>query len=215
MTTEEDPDLELYGVRPGVIAFFMVLISLIVPIGVIPFNAWVIFSGPGMVSDFMIYSLIWSYSPGFYLPFSFIPLFMLFNIWMVLPLTLFNIAYIYQIIRYYRGYCTRYSAIWVGLLSITVPTVFVLAITGFIGRSFVFLGPIPLQFIAGLIFLRKFPGPEMTSPWRHDLSERSWWKPKRPDWWNRMFPSSNETENQEPEIESKSEWLDESDDRRK
>ena len=207
--SEEDPDLELYGTSPGVIAFFMILISLIVPIGVIPMNAFLIFSGWGMGPDFMIYSLLWSYSPNLHISFTFIPVFMLLNIWMVLPLTLFNIAYIYQIVRYYRGHCTRYSAIWVGMLSLTIPTVFSLVTGGFLqpGGVFSFVGPIPIQFIVGLLFMYKFPGPEMTSPWRYDLSDRSWWAPKRPDWWYRLFPSSEEDEKKEPEPESKSEWL--------
>ena len=76
------------------------------------------------------------------------------------------------------------------MLSITIPTVFTLGITGFLSGAYIFVGPIPIQFLAGLYFLRKYPGPEMTSPWRYDLSERSWWAPKRPDWWYRMFPKS-------------------------
>ncbi|MGY5859137.1 MAG: hypothetical protein RTU63_07195 [Candidatus Thorarchaeota archaeon] len=195
MTGEEDPDLELYGTSPGVIAFFMILISLIVPIGVIPFNAWMLF-GFG-ASDSLIYSLLWFYTPGLYIPYFAIPLFMLLNFWLTIPLTIFNIAYIRQIVQYYRGRCTRYSAIWVGMLSLTFPTLFSLVLTA---PSFgtTFIGPIPIQFIAGLIFLFKYPGPEMTSPWRYDLSERSWWRPKRPEWWSRMFPPSEQDEEKEP-----------------
>jgi len=187
VTEEEDPDLELLGTPPGVIAFFMILITLIVPLGVLPWNAFILLGG-GIYADFMIYSLIWVYIPGFYIPFIWMPLFILVNIWFTLPLTIFNVAYIWKIIRYYRGNCSRYSVIWVGLLSITIPTVFVLATTGFLNPTsgLIIIGPIPIQFIVGLIFLYKFPGPEMTSPWRYDLSERSWWVPKRPDWWARM-----------------------------
>lgn len=197
MTEEEDSDLELYGTSPGVIAFFMILISLIVPLGVLPSNAFIVlFGGMGMSPDFMIYSLIWVYTPEFYIPFTLIPLFLALNIWFTLPLTIFNIAYIWKIIRYYRGDCTRYSAIWVGMLSITIPTIFALLTTGILSGtgSLVVIGPIPLQFIAGLIFMFKIPGPEMTSPWRGDLGDRSWWTPKRPDWWLRMFPPSEEEE---------------------
>jgi len=193
--SEEDPDYELYGTSPGVIAFFMILISLIVPIGIIPFNAFIVLGGYAPV-NFMMYSLIWIYIPEFYVPFNMIPLFFLVNIWFTLPLTIFNIAYIWKIIRYYRGQCTRYSVVWVGLLSIILPTLIALATEGILsaGGGWLFVGPIPLQFIAGLIFLYKIPGPEMTSPWRGDLADHSWWKPKRPEWWVRMFPSSKDKE---------------------
>jgi len=205
MTSEEDPDLELYGTSPGVIAFFMILISLIVPIGVLPSNAFIVLFGEmGMMfsaPNFMIYSLLWVFVPEFPLSLALIPLFLILNIWFTLPLTIFNIVYIWKIVRYYRGNCSRYSVIWVGMLSITIPTIFALATTGFLNPTagLVIIGPIPLQFIAGLIFLYKIPGPEMTSPWRYDLVERSWWVPKRPEWWSRMFPSSEEDEMKEPE----------------
>jgi len=204
MNKEEDPDLELYGTSPGVIGFFMILISLIVPIGIVPFNAFIILGGYAPV-DFMIYSLIWFYVPEYYLPFGLIPLFFLLNIWITLPLTIFNIAYIWKIIRYYRGQCTRYSVVWVGLLSIILPTLIALATMSILSPAggWLFIEPIPLQFIVGLIFLYKIPGPEMTSPWRDDLAERSLWKPKRPEWWYRTFPSSDKAiEKQESEQEN-------------
>jgi len=209
MSNEEDQDLEIYGTSPGVITFFMILISLIVPLGVIPSNAFIVLSGSGFYGDFMIYSLIWILTPGLFVPFTMIPIVLLLNIWFTLPLTLFNLLYIWKIIRYYRGDCTRYSAIWVGMLSITIPTVFALLTTGFSDSidGLVIIGPIPLQFIAGLYFMYKIPGPEMTSPWRGDLGDRHWWTPKRPDWWNRMFPSSEEDEEKEPEPDLKTEWL--------
>ena len=59
MSEEEDPDLELFGTSPGVIAFFMILITLIVPLGVIPFGGFMIFGGISGFSEFTIYSIIW------------------------------------------------------------------------------------------------------------------------------------------------------------
>ncbi|MHA1135945.1 MAG: hypothetical protein ACTSSE_05605 [Candidatus Thorarchaeota archaeon] len=208
MTREEDSDLELYGTSPGVIAFFMILISLIVPLGVLPSHAFALLGLGTYGENPMIYSLIWVYIPDFYIPFTVIPSFILVNIWFTLPITIFNIVYVWKIIRYYRGNCSRYSVIWVGLLSITIPIVFTLATTGFLNPTsgVVIIGPIPHQFIAGLIFLFKIPGPEMTSPWRYDLVERSWWIPKRSEWWSRLFPFSEEDKKNEPESESKSEW---------
>ncbi len=207
MADEEEPDLELVGTPPGVIAFFMILISLIVPIGIIPMNAFMVIGGSHGFGypNFLIYSLVWCYAPEFPLSYGLIPLFMLLNIWLTLPLTIFNILYIRQIIRYYQGKCTRYSAIWVGMLSIVLPTLVSLSTTGILvpSSNLLFIGPIPIQFVAGLYFLRKYPGPEMTSPWRGDLTDKSWWRPKKPQWWYRMFPpkgaeNAEDTENESP-----------------
>jgi len=122
MVDEEDPDLELFGTSPSVIAFFMILISLIVPIGIILDNAAYIFGYGMFYTDFIIYGLIWSYTLKIhYSSFTFFK-FILSNIWFSIPLTIFNVLYIRQIIRYYQGKCTRYSVIWVGLLSIVLPT---------------------------------------------------------------------------------------------
>lgn len=206
MNKEDDPDLELLGTPPGVIAFFMILISFVAPIGIIPFNAWIVLGGGYGNPSLMIYSLIWFYTPDLYIPFSLMPLFFLINIWFTIPLTIFNLAYIRQVVHYYRGKCTRYSAIWIGMLSVTIPTLFTLAVTGLLTPgSFVFIGPIPIQFITGLIFLYKIPGPDMTSPWRGDLTDRHWWTPRRPEWWNRTFPSSKENEKEKSETDSKTE----------
>ena len=212
MTEEEDPDLELLGTPPGVIAFFMILITLIVPLGVIPSNVFMLLFGGmmmGAIPNYTIYSILWVIVPGVPIQLTFNPLFMMANIWFTIPLTIFNIAYIWKMIRYYRGKCTRYSVFWVGLLSITIPTVLALVLTGFVSPSggYAMIGPIPIQFIVGLIFLYKYPGPEMTSPWRYDLHERKWWVPKRPDWWARMFPDKKEDDENELEPESETEWL--------
>lgn len=209
MSEEEEPDLELFGTSPGVIAFFMILITLIAPLGVIPFGGFIAFGGGYGSYEFTIYSIIWSYSPGMFLDISMIPLFILANIWITLPFTLFNIAYVWKIIRYFRGNCTRFSVIWVGMLSLIFPTLFAIFSGGTIDPAdgFVFIGSIPIQFIAGLIFMFKLEGPEMTSPWRGDLGDRSWWKPKRPDWWTRMFPSSEKDEDKETVFDSEPERL--------
>jgi len=213
MVDEEDPDLELIGTSPGVIAFFMILISLIVPIGIIPMNAFMVIGGSlGFgYPNFLIYSLVWCYAPEFPLSYGQIPLFMLVNIWLTLPLTIFNILYIRQIIRYYQGKCTRYSAVWVGMLSIVLPTLVALSTSGILvpNSEFIFIGPIPIQFVAGLYFLRKYPGPEMTSPWVGNLDDNSWWRPKKPQWWYRMFPPKGEEITEETENESPPEddWL--------
>ncbi len=207
MSEEEDPDLELFGTSPGVIAFFMILITLIVPLGVIPFGGFNVFGGGYGYFEFTIYSIIWSYSHWMFFQSSMISLFILTNIWITLPFTLFNIVYVWKIIRYFRGNCTRFSVVWVGMLSLIFPTLFALFLRGMndLAAGFVFIGPIPIQFIVGLIFMFKIEGPEMTSPWRGDLGDRSWWKPKRPDWWSRMFPSSEEDEKNVSEHEPKSE----------
>lgn len=208
MEDEEDINLELYGTSPGVMAFFMILISLIVPIGIIPLNAFMLL-GDGLgygYPNFLIYSITWCYAPEFPVALALFPLFILLNVWLTLPLTILNIVYIWKIIRYYKGNCTRYSAIWVGMLSITLPTVFALSLGMFsLGGGLLFIGPIPIQFVVGLIFLYKIPGPELTSPWRGNLADNSWWRPKRPEWWYRMFPLDGEENAEAKESESSTE----------
>ncbi|MGY5879279.1 MAG: hypothetical protein RTV31_03465 [Candidatus Thorarchaeota archaeon] len=194
MTKAEDSDLELYGTRPGVIAFFMILISVIVALGILPmsifFVSMIIAGGiePMFIDD--------------YLSFAYWPA-------VLVPLNICNIAYIRKMIHYYRGDCTRDFVIWVGLLSITLPTIFAIVLISMFtpAQSVLAISPIYLPFIFGIILMYKKPGPELISPWQGDLSDRSWWKLQRPDWWYRMFPSSAEDEQKESELELKSEWV--------
>ena len=207
--SKEDSDYELFGTSPGVIAFFMILISVLVPIGIVPTFPYLIFGVP-VEANFVVYGLFWFWFPDINLYMMNVLLLITgVTFWYTLPLNLFNYLYIVQIIRYYRGKCTRYSVIWVGLLSLVIPFLFSLVVTAFMipGNVFTFIGPIPIQFIAGLVFLFKIEGPEMTSPWKGDLVDRAWWKPKRPEWWYRMFPPRKDNVQPEEESEINTEYL--------
>lgn len=185
MTQEkEDTDLELYGTSPGVVVFFMIIITLIVALGILPMSVILFFGEMDLGHNFMLYDLNFAYSPTFLVPF-----------------TITYIPYIWKIRRYYRGDCTRYSVIWVSMLCAILPSIYALVVIGILNptQNWLIISPIYLPFIAGLIFMFKIPGPEMTSPWRGDLGDNSWWKPKRPDWWYRMFPTSEEDGKNEPE----------------
>lgn len=137
MSTDEfSTEVELYGVSPGVIAVIMFVVSLIVPLGFIA-------TGPGM--------------PIFLIMALFYPI-------IFLPLTILNILYVVWIVRYYQAKASKNSVLMLGLLSIILPTVFALYITGLFGE-FMVIYPIPIQFIAGLLILWRIEGPEVISPW--------------------------------------------------
>jgi hypothetical protein len=180
--------MEIYGVSPWVIGFIMILISLITPLGIVPINGsfmiltdW--FQGP------FIYGLLWSYtwrssSSIMFLSFQFLNLS---YIWILVPLSIFSILYVRQIMRYYFGKSSRDSALMAGILSILFPSLLDLVITASIaGISQVgFIIPIPIQFIAGLVLLRKFEGPEVISPWPGQFIDWSWWIRLKAKWSNR------------------------------
>ncbi len=183
MTTDEySTDAELYGVSPGIIRMIMIIVTVFAPFGFIP-------SDYGM---FGVYSLL----PGIYGLFWIIV-----NPFSYLPLCLFNILYTRQLVRYYQAKSSRDSVHLIGLLSILLPTAIVLYISGMFG-GFVFLYPIPIQFVVGLIILHRIEGPEVISPWSGMRLDLSWWKrrrQKRKDDWD---PFKDETKSSEKE-----DWL--------
>ncbi|MBN2230495.1 MAG: hypothetical protein JW779_12985 [Candidatus Thorarchaeota archaeon] len=194
MSEDTDSETELYGTSPWVIGELMIIISLITPLGFIPGSYDITTSGISLYSNFMVYSLIWVYSmdifSGYFIAIHPAVLYL------TLPLSIFNILYIRQIVRYYKGKSSRYSAVMAGVLSLIVPTFFSLVIS-FVSaplQNITFIVPIPIQFIAGLIFLHKIPGPELISPWPGIFKDYSWWIPKRPEWWDRYFSSKSEDE---------------------
>lgn len=148
---------ELVGVSPAVIAFFMTIVTLIVPLGF--YTSWFflydLFIGPGT------YALFWAFGNStfglsrfhfFYFPYM----------QMAFTLSIFNLLYVAQMIRYYQGKITRNSVIQTGVISLIFPQLVILISSLFYYRGLVW--PIPAQFITGLIFLYMIPGPELESP---------------------------------------------------
>jgi hypothetical protein len=151
MSTEDfSSDVELYGVSPGIMAFIMFVVSIVFPTGFLP-------DGGYLFPIAIIFAFIYP------LPF--------------LPLTILNILFAYWIVRYYQAKSSKDSVIMLGLLSILLPTIIVLYITGL---SLV-IYPLPVQFVSGLILLWKFDGPEVISPWSGMRLDLSWWKWQRPN----------------------------------
>jgi hypothetical protein len=127
--------MDLYGVEPGFIAIIMLFVSLVFPIGFI-------LEG-GIFPISLILAIVYP------LP--------------VLPITILNILYAYWIVRFYQDKSTKDSVFILGLLSIILPTVIFLSITGMMG-SFIVLYPFPIQFITGTVILWKIEKPEVISP---------------------------------------------------
>lgn len=169
MPDERESDRELIGVAPGTIAVIMGLITLIAPHGIIPTNYGLSEYGLTHIEP-IIYGLFWAYVPYWYNPYSIVNIFF---IWLTIPLSVLNLFYLRQIVRYYLGKTTRYNAIWIGIFSITIPTILSLATTGIFTPFgiFHFIGPIPIQFVAGLILMYRIPGPELPSPFSSEMQD--------------------------------------------
>ena len=133
-------EIELSELSPETIAIIMFIVSIIFPVGV--------------------------FSVGFIYP-VFLTLASIFS--QSLPLTLLNILFAIWIVRYYQGKTTFYNVLLLGILSVSVPTVILLLLTGLVG-NFVFYIPIPVQFIIGMIILLKYEGPEIEI---HSMVEES------------------------------------------
>jgi hypothetical protein len=165
-------EVELYGVSPGVIAFIMIVISVVFPVALIPLGPNFFF--PVMILHAFIYPL-----PN-------------------LPLTVLNILFAYWVVRYYQAKSSKDSVIVLGMLSLMLPTLIGLSITGLS----ITIYPVPIQFIVGLILLWKFDGPEVISPWSGIRLDLSWWKygkPKKQSDWDPLL--------EDTEVSSEEEWL--------
>ncbi len=170
-TDEYSTEMELYGVRPGVIAVIMFFTSLIFPFGF--------------------------FADEIGMPIALIMI--LVNPIIFLPLTLLNILYAICIVRYYQAKSSKNSVLILGLLSLILPTVIVLYLTGLFGE-FVIVYPVPIQFIVGLIIMWKIEGPEVISPWFGMRLNLSWWKwrqPRRKDDWDPFEEEKKALENED------------------
>jgi hypothetical protein len=108
-------------------------------------------------------------------------------LWAICPLYLFSILYIRQIVRFLYGKSSRDSALMCGLLSIVFPSLMGLLVSILLGYSYsqyLYIVPIPLQFVIGLYFLYRFREPEVVSPWSGQFLNWSWWKRLGTKWSN-------------------------------
>lgn len=108
-------------------------------------------------------------------------------LWLIIPLYIFSILYIRQIIRFFYGISSRDSALMCGLLSILFPTLVGIGASVLLGlpyRSYLYIFPIPVQFFAGLFFLCRYREPENVSAWSGQFINWSWWIRLKSKWSN-------------------------------
>ncbi|NHI89494.1 MAG: hypothetical protein EAX87_08225 [Candidatus Thorarchaeota archaeon] len=157
---ESEP--ELVGASPGVIAILMAIVTLIVPFG---FLHGIVFFADATLSSGM-YGLLWSFGAsedlglGYYGFHFFTPSLTVITI----VLSIFNLLFAREVVRYYQGKTSKKWAVFMGAMSFIYPALFafvslplpVIAMWGIIW-------PIPIQFIFGLVLLQRVPGPELIS----------------------------------------------------
>ncbi len=145
----------------------MVLVTFFLPSGFVPIPApYLTFT----IYVAMVYSPIWVYATDFthygvagYTGFFFFnPAYLI----QELILSALNLVFLWSIIRYYQGKTSRNTAISIGVLSLVPPVIMPLVIS--FGRGLVYLGPLPLQFLIGLLLLLKVKGPEEVFSESHD-----------------------------------------------
>ena len=80
---------------------------------------------------------------------------------------IFNIWFGFEVIRYINDYSRKRAAIIAGVLSLVYPLVMAITSWGWIvhSESFVYIGPIPLQFVIGLLIMKYFGEPKLHEPW--------------------------------------------------
>jgi hypothetical protein len=84
-----------------------------------------------------------------------------------LSLGFFNIVFAIQVVRFIKGKSKKRNTLLAGALTLFVPTTAILAAWPVMiaARVFVYIGPIPIQLVTGLLLIH-FAGPkEITSPW--------------------------------------------------
>lgn len=80
---------------------------------------------------------------------------------------IFNIWFGIEVIRYFNDYTRRRMAILSGILSLIYPFAMVIISWPWLHTSttFEYLGPIPIQFVVGLLLMKYFGEPKLREPW--------------------------------------------------
>ncbi|MFQ5831835.1 MAG: hypothetical protein ACE5H4_03955 [Candidatus Thorarchaeota archaeon] len=155
------PNVELYGVSPTQIAEIMIIITLLVPYGVIPRDLSWMFLQDFFYPEDVFYSLLWVFTPRPYDPFliAFIrPDVLLFTV----SFSVFNMVFALKVVRFYQDWGSKSTVIVYGLVSLIMPSIMLtvwLSITSF---PFAVLGvvwPLPIQFLVGIGLVHFVRGP--------------------------------------------------------
>ncbi len=80
---------------------------------------------------------------------------------------IFNIWFGIEIIRYFNDYTRRRMAILAGIISLIYPFAMVIISWPWLQHSttFEYLGPIPIQFVVGLLLMKYFGEQKPLEPW--------------------------------------------------
>jgi hypothetical protein len=133
----------------------------------------------------VIYSIFWVFPMRF--PYIIFDISAFRFLWLIIPLYIFSILYIRQIVRFFYGKSSRDSASMCGLISFIFPTLIGIGtsiLLGYSYSSFLYVHPIPIQFLVGLVFLYRFRVPENISPWSGQFIDWSWWIRLKAKWSN-------------------------------
>ena len=165
---DEETYMELYGVSPKVILILMGAITWVLPFGVYYINLGSAEEPFGVMG---IIGFLFSIDFSNWLPYlSYMNPFMF---WQLFTLGFFNLFFLYRMYKYYDGRTTKLNTITVGIFSVVLPLILAMVFPGYILGYYV--GPIPIQFICGLIIMHRIPGPEIRSPWAGHFTDYSWY----------------------------------------
>ena len=84
-----------------------------------------------------------------------------------IPLGFLNIVFAFQVVRYFRGETSRRRTLLAGISTLIIPFASLMMALPFMLSSgvYVYIGPIPVQLITGLILVYSVGPKEPTSPW--------------------------------------------------
>jgi hypothetical protein len=160
-------------------------VTLLIPIGI---YFWMIAGNMALIGC-NIYSLLWLYTVGstnfdfvgtsifgIYLDVDSRSIF--YGLHILNPLVLmwvpifglFNILFAIQVVRFTEGKATRRSTIILGLLTLAMPlyqTIIYLPYVLMFG-DIPFTGPVPIQLILGIYFVKKYGPKPIDSPWEEE-----------------------------------------------
>ena len=86
---------------------------------------------------------------------------------MGIPLGFFNILFALQVVRYTREEVGKTSTLAAAVLTLLLPLTSLIVTLPYLITypQFVYIGPIPIQLITGLVLMRVARKPEPTQPW--------------------------------------------------
>jgi hypothetical protein len=90
-----------------------------------------------------------------------------------------------QVIRFRKGDASKKSTIICGILTLVFPMLSVLTAWSYVMEyvsftgNFVYVGPIPVQLITGLLLVRLSKQWRVTKPWDEEGNDREWWDGQR------------------------------------